>query len=258
VAKPSPGVNDTSALVGVLTFRALQVTAPASSAITLSYVSGSYDDSDVIMDDGNGTDILAQVINNADITVYADYAVACTGYTYAEWSDCQNGVRTRTILTKIPEGCVGGVPPETTKACDGQTDCTSFDYNEWGNCQSNNTQTRTVKASYPAGCVGGAPLLVQSCQYEEEEEEKKDKEDPKFTDLPRFLVKQRGGIIWWKATDNKKIDHYAYNFNGKKISTHRKHFVIPINTPRGVYMIWVRAYDKAGNAARRFVTVVVK
>ncbi|TSD01903.1 MAG: lipoprotein [Parcubacteria group bacterium Athens0714_25] len=68
VAKPTPGVNLSSGVVATVSFQALQSSAESKS-ISLSFNSvGSYDDSDVIADDGAGTDILQSVLD-ASITV---------------------------------------------------------------------------------------------------------------------------------------------------------------------------------------------
>lgn len=274
LAKPSPGVSSDSALIAELNFKALRLTSPTSPNFIISDDSDE-SGSDVILDDGIGTDILSGV-TNATVTVSATAPSPCTDFTYNDWGACQpNGRRTRTVSTYIPDGCVGGVSPVTIENCNydgGGTVCddNGFTYGNWGACQSNGTQSRDITSSSPTGCSGGNPIISQSCTYvspiqdnndkkkKDEDEEKKDKEDPKFKNLPGFLTKHRGDIIWWKATDNKRIDHYTYNFNGKKISTKRKHFVVPVDTPRGVYMMWVRAYDKAGNTARKFVTVLVR
>lgn len=60
LAKPTPGVNTASGKIATLTFSALQ---PAnSSLISIQYSgAGNYDDSDIILDDGQGTDILNSV-----------------------------------------------------------------------------------------------------------------------------------------------------------------------------------------------------
>lgn len=68
VAKPTPGVNVASGVLATVSFQALQSSAESKN-ISLRFTSvGSYEDSDVIADDGNGTDILASVFN-ASITV---------------------------------------------------------------------------------------------------------------------------------------------------------------------------------------------
>ncbi len=85
-----------------------------------------------------------------------------------------------------------------------------------------------------------------------------DKKKPKFVNLPPFLVKKPGEVIWWKATDNKKIKEYKYQFNGKTRKTKKDSFVIPANTYRGIYMLKVIAYDKADNRATRWMTVRVR
>ncbi|HBO16735.1 MAG: Lipoprotein [Candidatus Moranbacteria bacterium GW2011_GWE2_35_2-] len=63
VAKPTPGVNVASGVLATISFQALQSSAESKN-ISLRFISaGSYEDSDVIADDGNGTDILASVFN---------------------------------------------------------------------------------------------------------------------------------------------------------------------------------------------------
>ena len=259
LAKPSPGVNVSSGLIAALKFKALKAINPSSPNFTLSYSSGSYEDSDVIVDDGAGTDILNSV-TNATISVYT---ATCTDFNYTQWGACQNKTQTRVVVSGIPEGCGGGTP-ELSQVCDSKDEvpCISFTYSDWSACQSNGTQSRTVTTYNPSGCSGGeTPILTQSCEYKEEKkekkEEKKDKEDPKIKDLPKFLRKHAGEKIWWKGTDNKGIDYYTYNFNGKKVKTHRKHFYIPASTRKGVYLLRVKAYDKAGNSSSRLVTIVI-
>lgn len=64
LAKPTPGVNTASGKIATLQFRALQPIVPSSANITIQYVAyGNYTDSDVIFDDGLGTDILNNATN---------------------------------------------------------------------------------------------------------------------------------------------------------------------------------------------------
>ncbi len=68
-AKPSPGVNTPSGLLAVMSFTALQ-NVDANSHINIRFSSiGSYDSSAVILDDGQGTNILTDVINFPDAYV---------------------------------------------------------------------------------------------------------------------------------------------------------------------------------------------
>lgn len=90
---------------------------------------------------------------------------------------------------------------------------------------------------------------------------KVDTEDPDIYDLPSFLTKSRGEKIWWKARDNKKIDHYKYSFIGGVIKgkeTKAASMTIPMNAPSGVHTMRVIAYDKAGNKDTKYVVVRVK
>ena len=64
LAKPTPGVNTASGKIATLQFRALQPVVPSSANITIQYIAyGNYTDSDVIFDDGLGTDILNSATN---------------------------------------------------------------------------------------------------------------------------------------------------------------------------------------------------
>jgi chitodextrinase len=64
LAKPRPGVNTASGKIATLQFRALQPVAPTSANISIQYIAyGNYTDSDVIFDDGLGTDILNSATN---------------------------------------------------------------------------------------------------------------------------------------------------------------------------------------------------
>lgn len=399
LAKPSPGVNVDSGVIAQLTFKALSIVNPSSNNFTIDYTAESYADSDVIVDDGNGTDILSSALGimvgvytaacDPNATTYTDWSECqngtrtrtidvaspagcnesgladqlsesctvepvicssfaygdwgecqvggtqtrtvtgspagceggnpdvseqscpfipetCTEFTYGGWGDCQpDGTRTRAVTSSSPAGCTGGTPetegscsysaPDVTctnftygdwgacqlggtqvraiissspEGCSGgspvveqgcaftASTCTEFTYSDWSDCQSSETKSRTVNSSSPAGCSGGEPVLTTSCKYKEEK--KKDKEKPKFTDLPLFLTKSRGEMIWWKAKDNEGIDYYTYNFDGKKVKTKKKNFLIPTSTKKGVYMLRVKAYDEAGNSKSRIVTVRVK
>ena len=158
-AAPTPGVSTTSSSLGnivTLQFKALKA---ASSSLSLSFTAaGNYSDSNVIINDGKGTDILSSV-GNATVTI-KDPVVTCTGFTYSDWGTCANGTQTRTVATSTPSGCTGG-SPSLSQSCTMPT-CTSFTYSNWGNC-TNGTQTRTVATSTPTGCTGGSPALSQSC-----------------------------------------------------------------------------------------------
>jgi hypothetical protein len=169
VAKPSPGVNSDSATVGTLKFKGkVLVENPADDNITFDFSSGSYGDSDVIVDNGEGTDILKQVVN-AKAAVYSAICDA-NGFTYSVWGDCAGGKQTRTVVSQSPAGCTGGDPvleQICTSPC--QTDnscpaCSAFEYSAWGNCLSGK-QTRAVISQSPADCVIGSlkPVLEQTC-----------------------------------------------------------------------------------------------
>lgn len=92
----------------------------------------------------------------------------CTSHTYGDWGVCQtNGTQTRTVVSSVPDGCSGGVVPETFQLCTNTPlPCTGYEYSEWGECQPDNMESRTVISGIPAGCIGGEmPITIGSCTY---------------------------------------------------------------------------------------------
>lgn len=89
----------------------------------------------------------------------------CSSFNYSPWGECQpSGLRMRTVLSAMPQGCIGG-NPVLVDGCAYVPTCTSFEYSDWGQCQSNGAQVRTVLSSTPSGCAGGAPVLEAACVY---------------------------------------------------------------------------------------------
>lgn len=166
--RPTPGVKTASGLVARLTFKALREVTTGNQNFKLHFLAeGNYTDSDVILDDGQGTDVLGSV-GNATITALN---AVCTDFTYSEWGACQpDGMQTRTLVSSLPASCKGG-NPVLTQSCGQERDqiCAQFQYSEWGPCDVNNTQSRTVVSAVPLGCTGGNPVLTQSCQARGEE-----------------------------------------------------------------------------------------
>ncbi len=88
-----------------------------------------------------------------------DEPVACTSFTYSNWSDCVNGSQTRTVTSSSPSGCEGGFPV-LSQTCTLPT-CTYNDLS-WSNCV-NSSQTRTLTAQNQL-CTGEITKVeTQSC-----------------------------------------------------------------------------------------------
>ncbi len=111
--------------------------------------------------------------------------------------------------------------------------------------------THTVKFKY---VDASGSVVEESSKYTIKIDTKK----PKFKKMPYYLVKRRGDKVWWKATDNNKVKYYKYYFNGKKVKTKRGSFIIPAKTPRGLHTLKIKAYDKAGNRAIKYVIINVR
>ena len=92
-----------------------------------------------------------------------------------------------------------------------------------------------------------------------------DTRKPRFVNLPSFLTKRVGDRVHFRATDSKKskkvqkkVKYYKYYFLGKKHKTKKPEFVIPAGTSRGLHILKVRAYDKAGNKVTKRVVIRVR
>jgi hypothetical protein len=75
----------------------------------------------------------------------------CTSYTYSQWSNCVNGIQTRTAVGS-PAGCVGTPDSALTRACVTPSNPCVFTYGPWSVCNGT-TQTRTYTVG-PSGCTG--------------------------------------------------------------------------------------------------------
>jgi len=109
LAKPTPGVNTSSGLFATLTFKALQET---TDSITIDFIgAGDYTDSDIILDDGNGTDTLNSVVNSTITITDQSGSSTCESFTYSSWSSCRsNSTQSRTVTSSLPSGCINGDP----------------------------------------------------------------------------------------------------------------------------------------------------
>lgn len=144
LAKPTPGVTTTSAASGIiarLTFKNLREITPSGHNLKLEFIAlKNISDSDVILDDKNGTDILASV-SSGTVTALLPTPPITPDSTPISNPDL--------ISTPTPVSQV----------------CSKFSYSDWNICLPDNTQTRTLLSSAPEGCDGGTPILDQSCFY---------------------------------------------------------------------------------------------
>lgn len=276
LAKPSPGVKDSSVVVATLTFKALKETvANSSSAISLNFntaaaVGTEYADSDAILDNSKGTDILTTVSG-------ALVAVSITPPPPPEPPIPIAGEDVESPKIKIGDkksvkikaskkfyskdarfafkGKISGLAGGKVKAfVDGDLDkeIVIGSNGEWKfSKKGKNNKTYNVEFKYynTAG---------QEVDDSSEYEIKIDTSDPEFTDLPLALNKIPGTKVWWKAEDNSKIDHFTYEFLGKKVKTEKDSFIIPAKTPRGMHWLVVNVFDKAGNKETRRVLIRVR
>ncbi len=111
---------------------------------------------------GSGTFYTENMPDGLDEGTCGHAATTCVGFTYSDWSACNGGTQTRTVISASPDGCTDGVPVVSQGCTEAAPTCTSFTYSDWGACV-NGTQSRTVTSASPDGCTGGDPVLSQAC-----------------------------------------------------------------------------------------------
>ncbi len=213
---------------------------------------------------------------------------ACAQVSYGEWGACQDnpssseyneGLQTRTVTVE-PEGCTISSQDAQPIQRSCEAPACQYAYGEWSACQANGTKTREISIEDTFCTPNNPEPSSEACDYQEpvlltptptpspapatltqdddEEEEEKDKKKPKIS-IPSYLTKNRGDKIWWKGTDNEKISHYRVTFGGKKkVKTKRQHIYVPMDMSRGIHILKIKAYDKAGNTKTKTVTIRVK
>ena len=102
---------------------------------------------------------------------------------------------------------------------------------------------------------------------------KVDTSKPEFTLFPpegkvvyTAYIRDENRTLVYLAKDNQEINEYKIEWNGKitdkkPISSDRdkiQSFLVPKDTPRGIYTFKVTAYDQAGNKAEKEVDVDVR
>ena len=133
LAKPRPGVNTASGKLATLQFRALQPIVPSSANLTIQYIAyGNYTDSDVIFDDGLGTDILNSATNTtvtASLEVPAGLSATAASATTVNLSWTAASANSTIVSYKIyRNGTQVGTSTTPTYADNGRTPLTAYTY----------------------------------------------------------------------------------------------------------------------------------
>lgn len=111
--------------------------------------------------DGNYLVPATSPIYGLGIGYQASAAPPPCNYVYSAWSECINGMQTRTVV-QSPVGCTG-TPGPLTQSCTILPDPCTYTYSAWGPCV-NGVQSRTVVSTLPVGCsVTSSPILTQAC-----------------------------------------------------------------------------------------------
>lgn len=91
---------------------------------------------------------------------YVPNSVACTSYTYSDWSSCNsNNQQTRTVTSATPTGCIQ--TPVLTQTCTYVPACTDSNWQAvYGSCVNNQ---QTVSYNKVGSCSGTKASTTQSC-----------------------------------------------------------------------------------------------
>jgi hypothetical protein len=90
----------------------------------------------------------------------------CETIEYSPWVDCIGGLKTRKVLQKLPDGCIGGIKEDIEEECVSPTSCTSvneWNCGEWSTCL-NKVQKRTCTANPDCSTISSeSPKTEQAC-----------------------------------------------------------------------------------------------
>lgn len=91
--------------------------------------------------------------------------IDCEVSEWSEWSECYDGVqtRTRTVIQAPQNGGAECPPLEETRECCLPVDCVVSEWSDWSECNDGGMRTRTRTVITPASCDGTpCPVLQES------------------------------------------------------------------------------------------------
>ena len=238
LGKPTPGVNTASGLIANLTFRALKAITPTAQNIKLSYVAyADYTDSDVILDDGVGTDILSTVSNSTiTATLPTPTNLVASGFSATEnsltWDNTIGTVGITGYKIYRNNVAVGNVTTNSYKDT-GLTPLTAYAYKVTAidAASKESPQTATVSATTLADTT--APTVPSNVTT---------------TSITMNQIK----LSWTASTDNVAVTGYNVYRNGTKVGTSTSTNYTDNNlTPETSYKYEISAYDGAGNTSAK-------
>lgn len=152
LGKPSPGLNTTSGEIVKLKFQALK---PAtSSKIQMNYIAGDYNDSNVILDDSLGTDIL-NFVDSAYVTIGS--GSTCNNLSFVSGTALPASVSQNATYTMTCDYGMGGI--NSIKANNDLGSCTWTGWNGNGavfSCNAGSAGTRINTCSLISGTTSNS------------------------------------------------------------------------------------------------------
>lgn len=245
LAKPTPGVNTANGQIANLTFKAKKALSPGSDNITLRYIAyGNYTDSDVIFDDGAGTDILSQVTNTritAILPAPTGLAAAPSSPTRINLSwDAPTASFGITGYKIFRNGTQVGTSATNSYGDTGLTPLTAYQYriSSYDGSSHESGQTSQVSAttladttspSVPAG-LASSSITMSSLH-----------------------------LSWTASTDDVAVAGYNIYRNGSRIGTSVAASYNDTGlSPDTTYTYRISAYDAAGNESNQSTAITPK
>lgn len=238
LAKPTPGVNTSTGLLGTIQFKALQpIVNPTAANITIQYVTfGSYADSDVILDDGNGTDILNSVTNttvSAALEVPSGLSGTGASAIAADISWTAASAESTIVSYKVyRDGSQVGTSTTPNYQDTGLVPLTAYAYRVSGVDGAGRESVQSSSVSVTTLADTTAPSVPSNVTATGSAMDKVD-------------------VSWTAATDDVGVTGYKVYRNGSQIAdvTSGTSYQDTGLTPSTTYAYTVLAYDAAGNSS---------
>ena len=164
---PSPGVNTANGLVAVINFRAIAVTSPSSDNLTFQFTAGSTLESNVILNDGLGTDYLSGVYN----ALFTVSSLPTFNFSLSTNPTSGTIIQGQSTITTITADLVSGSSQSVSFSLSGLPSEASASFSPAScNPTCNSTLTITTSGTTPAGTyattiTGTGGGLIRTASY---------------------------------------------------------------------------------------------
>jgi hypothetical protein len=119
----------------------------------------------------------------------------CTAFVYSDWSECNEGEQTRSVISTTPAVCTGG-SPLVSQVCEQTcTENNGWECTSWGACSADGKQVRTCERCKEN--PGTPPTQEKQCVY--------DKPNKTLFDERDVVIKRAGNnTLYYLAEDGRR------------------------------------------------------